>query len=347
MLDILLIFAGGFIAIYAWRFSIIIGFIVSLLVFGILLYRRSAALCMGVAMRQYTLGKKNKAMDWFEKGYKFGMNTDQKITYSYYLLREGRVIRCEEILNSMLSFRSQKPTDRSKAKLNHAMLLMKTGRVYEAVEELEEIFPTYKTSGLYGTLGFCYLVQGNIKKALEFNEEAYDYNGDDAIITDNLMQTYAKLDRFDDAYDLSKKLMDKKPAFREAYYDTAVVEYQLGKKEDALSRLEHALTIPTSFMTTVSDDVINNLKEKIERGDAPEGSSMVFLEAKSAELPDTPTLRNRPVSFANGHISSSAAIEADEPISFNSKAADGEEMIETAAEPFEPETDDDDDGIFL
>ena len=257
MIDVIIIIAGGYIAFMAYQISLIIGILVSLLVFGVVFYRRGSAFCMAIAMRNYTKGQKNKAMDWFERGYKMGMKINQKTTYAYYLLREGRVGRCEEVLSSMLAFRSQKPIEKAQTKATHAMLLMKTGRLYEAIEELEEIFPTYKNSSTYGSLGFCYLVQGNMQKALEFNEEAYDYNSDDLIIVDNLMQTYAKMGEFEKAYELSQKLMEKEPAFREAYYDVAVIEYQMGKTEDALKRLEHALTIPTSFLTTVSDDIIS------------------------------------------------------------------------------------------
>ncbi|MBR5157238.1 MAG: hypothetical protein IKW59_05680 [Clostridia bacterium] len=343
MIDVIIILAGGYIAFKAYQISLIIGVLVSLLVFGVVFYRKGSAFCMAIAMRNYTKGQKIKAMNWFERGYKMGMKTEQKITYAYYLLREGRVAKCEEVLSSMLAFRSQKPLEKAQTKATHAMLLMKTGRLYEAIEELEEIFPTYKNSSTYGSLGFCYLVQGNIQKALEFNEEAYDYNSDDLIIVDNLMQTYAKMGEFEKAYELSQKLMEKEPGFREAYYDVAVIEYQMGKKEDALKRLDHALTIPTSFLTTVSDDIINSLKAKIESGEEPKGAEMVFLEVTSASLPDTPTLRVRPA--ASVQIMRDGAAESDDPISFTASSADENkaEMISESDESGE----DDGDSIFL
>ena len=346
MLDIIIVIAGGYIAFKAYQMGLIVGVLVSLLFFGFLLYRRGSAFCMAVAMRNYTKGKKTKAMDWFERGYKMGMKTNQKNTYAYYLLREGRVAKCEEVLSSMLAFRSQKPIEKAQIKATYAMLLMKTGRLYQAIEELEEIFPTFKNSSTYGSLGFCYLVQGNMQKALEFNKEAYDYNSDDLIIVDNLMQTYAKLGEFDKAYELSQILMEKEPIFREAYYDAAVIEYQMGKTEDALKRLDYALTIPTSFLTTVSDEIINNLKAKIANGEEPKGSDMVFLEVTSASLPDTPTLRVRPP--VNIKKVSDGVVESDDPISFS---ASGESKTEKA-EPLEnaeteTEEDDDSDSIFL
>ena len=347
MIDLIILLAGGFIAAQAYAVGLIPGLFISVLVLGILLYRRFTSLCMAVAMRCYTNGKKNKAMDWFERGYKRGMKTNEKLTYAYYLLREGRIGKCEEVLNSMLAFRSLKPQERCQAKSNHAMLLMKTGRLYEAVEELEEIFPNYKNTTMYASLGYCYLVQGNLKKALDFNQEAYDYNSDDAIILDNLMQTYAKSGDFEKAYELSQALMEKKPGFREAYYDTAVIEYQLGKTEDALQRLEHALTIPVSFLTTVGDDVVHRMQERIQERKEPSGSEMVFLEVKSASLPDTPTLRVRPQNIPKWH-SGDQPYESDDPISFSQAAdTDPEETEKEYISEDETETDEDGDGIFL
>ena len=355
MIDIVILIVGGLVAAKAYAIGLIPGLVVSLLVLGVLLYRRFTSLCMAVAMRCYTKGKKNKAMDWFERGYNHGMKTNEKLTYTYYLLREGRIGKCEEILNSMLAFRSAKPQERYQAKSNHALLLMKTGRLYEAVEEMEEIFPNYKNTSMYASLGYCYLVQGNYQKALEFNEEAYEYNGDDNIILDNLMQTYAKLGQFDKAYEMSQKLMEKDPGFREAYYDTAVIEYQLGKTDEALARLEHALTIPVSFLTTVSDEIIQSLRDRIAGGTAPSGSDMVFLEVKSASLPDAPTLRVRPQEIPKRR-SEDEVFESDDPISFGGtkqteqmteETAQTEESVMEEQETSAEEEDEEDDGVFL
>ena len=346
MIDLVILIVGGFVVSKAYAIGLVPGLLLSVLIFSVLIYRHFTALCMAIAMRCYTNGKKKKAMNWFERGYKRGMKLNETLTYFYYLLREGEIDRCEEILNGILAFRSAKPQERYQVKSNHAMLLMKTGRLYEAIEELEEIFPKYKNSTMYASLGYCYLVQGSVQKALEINEEAYDYNSDDVIIIDNLMQTYASLDRFDKAYELSQKLMEKKPGFREAYYDTAVIEYQLEKREDALSRLEYALTIPVSFLTTVSDDMIHSLRERITRGVAPSGSDMVFLEVKSASLPNTPTQKVRPKDVSTCH-SGDETFESDDPISFNTTVQEDSGEKTAGATPIELEAEDEEDGVFL
>ncbi|MGN1059381.1 MAG: tetratricopeptide repeat protein, partial [Clostridia bacterium] len=199
---------------------------------------------------------------WFERGEKRGMDTNQKITYAYYLLREGRIERSEALLNSILAF-PLKPELKYLAKSNHAILLLKTGRPQEALEELEEIFPYFKNTTIYGSLGYLYIVTGNLAKAESFNLEAYDYNKEDAVILDNMVQLYAKLGNYETAYRYAGELMAREPRFIEAYYDTAVVEKELGKTEEAKAHLEHALTIRTTFISSVSHEDAQKLLDSL------------------------------------------------------------------------------------
>ncbi len=236
-----------------------------LLSIGLLIYlyvAKYAAICIAMAMRSYGNQDINGCFRWFSRAEKKGMNANQKITYAYYLMREGRVERSEALLNSVLAFQ-QKPELKALAKSNHAILLMKTGRIYEAKEELEEIFPTFKNSNMYGSLGYLYILTGDLKKATEFNLEGYDYNPENAVILDNMVQLYTKLGDYDEAYKYACQLMEKEPVFIEAYYNTAVVEKELGKLEDAKKHLEHALTIRTTFMSTISHEDAQALYDSI------------------------------------------------------------------------------------
>ncbi len=219
-------------------------------------------LCIAKAMRLYTLEDFDGAFRWFEKAEKRGMNGKQRITYAYYLMREGRVEKAETILNNLLAFKLS-PELKLPAKSNHAVLLMKTGRIDEAKEELEEIFEQYRNSNVYGSLGYLYILGDDMKKAEEFNLEGYDYNKDNTVILDNMVQLYTKLENYEEAYRYACELMEKKPAFIEAYYNAAVVEIKLGKNEDAKAHLEHALTIRPTFLTTVTREMLQALLDSI------------------------------------------------------------------------------------
>ncbi|MBE7037003.1 MAG: hypothetical protein E7403_06895 [Ruminococcaceae bacterium] len=263
MMEFILII--GFIILLIWAFStnIFIGFILLIGILAYYYFKRFASLCHLMALRCYGNGDINGAFRWFERGEKRGMNTSQKITYAYYLMREGRVERSEALLNSVLAFREKDPKIRFTAKSNHAVLMLKTGRLEEALEEFEEIFEVYKTTTVYGSLGYIYILKGDMEKAEAFNLEAYDYNKDDKVILDNLVQLYNKLEKFEEAYKYACELMEKKPTFIEAYYNAAVAEIGVGKTEEAKEHLEHALTVRTCFISAIHHEDVQKLLDSI------------------------------------------------------------------------------------
>ena len=262
MIQILLYLAVFVITIYMLFTNTLWGVLLLLALLLYFYFKRYTSICMAMAMRCYGNQDINGAFRWFSRAEKKGMNTNQKITYAYYLMREGRIERSEALLNSVLAFQL-KPELKALAKSNHAILLMKTGRIEEAKEELEEIFPKFKNSNMYGSLGYLYILGDDMEKAKAFNLEGYDYNADNPVILDNMVQLYTKLGDFEEAYKYACQLMEKEPIFIEAYYNTAVVEKELGKLEDAKKHLEHALTIRTTFMSTISHEDAQALYDSI------------------------------------------------------------------------------------
>ena len=241
----------------------VVGAFATLLFLVVLYAKRFTAFCMIKAYRAYAVKNKEKAINWFEKGYKHGMNVKQKVTFSYYLLREGKTERAEEVLGSILGFGAAKPEERNLAKSHHALVLMKTGREEEALEELLEIFPTYRNSTIYGSIGYLYILLGDMQKAEEFNLEAYDYNSDDKVILDNMVQLYNKLENAQKAFEFAEKLMEKKPTFVEAYYNAAIAAKGVGKYGVAREYLERTEGMETTFLSNVSHDDIKKLLEEL------------------------------------------------------------------------------------
>lgn len=258
MMELLLLV--GMIALVIWAFAtnILFGVVALAAVLIYYYFKRYATLCFMIAMRCYGQEDINGCFRWFSRAEKRGMSINQKISYAYYLMREGRVERAEAVLNAILAF-PQKPEVKYTAKSNHAILMLKTGRIQEALEELEEIFPNYRNSTIYGSLGYLYILSGDLEKAKSFNQEAYEYNKENAVILDNLVQLYNKLSDYETAYHYACELMEKKPGFIEAYYNTAVAEKALGKLEEAKEHLTYALTIRTTFISSISHEDVQAL----------------------------------------------------------------------------------------
>lgn len=259
MFGFLMFIAALFIGWLYATSGFVIGLFATLIFLFVLYVKRFPAVCMVFAYRNYTKGEKDKAFSWFERAYNHGMNVKQKITYAYYLLREGKADRSEQVLSTILGFNKASCEEKYLAKSHHALVLMKTGREEEALEELLEIFPNYKNSSIYGSIGYLYIVLGDMEKAEEFNSEAIDYNSEDAVILDNMVQLYNLKGDGEKAFSYAEKLMEKNPYFIEAYYNAAIAAKALGKTELAKEYLEKTKDLETTFLSNVSHEDVNKL----------------------------------------------------------------------------------------
>lgn len=265
MWTLIFLIAVVYLIVKAFQFHVAagIGAILAVIAYGY--FRWYAEFCVGKAKAVY--GKDpDQALKWFERAEKRGMNIGQMEAYAYYLMREGHVEKSEQIYHKLLTQRI-KPELRLKLRADLAVLMMKTGRIDEALEELEEITLNYTTTTTYGTLGYLYILKNNRRRAEQFNREAYDYNSDNAVILDNMVQLYIKMGRYEQAKQYADKLIEKKPYFIEAYYDTAYVYLKLGEAEKAKEILEQGSSCRITFMSTVKEDEVAALREAIEAGD--------------------------------------------------------------------------------
>lgn len=263
MFFLLMLVAAAFIVWLYFTSGPVIGVAATIIYFVVLYVKRYTAFCMLLAYRKYAAGEFEKSFAWFERGYNHGMTVKQKVTYAYYLLREGRTDRSEEVLNTILAFSGCSKEEKYLAKSHHALVLMKTNREAEALEELLEIFPHYKNSTIYGSIGYLHIIASDIETAEKFNLEAYDYNSDDKVILDNMVQLYNKKGDYETAFSYAEKVMEKNPAFIEAYYNAAVAAKAVGKIDLAKEYLEKTKDLQTSFLSSVTHEDAEKLLEEL------------------------------------------------------------------------------------
>ncbi len=195
------------------------------------------------------------------------MNIQQLKVYAYYLLREGQPEKAEEIYDKILKT-GLKPDVRLKIRADRAVLYTKTGRIDEAISELEEVTLNFNTTITYGSLGYLYILKDNIRKAVDYNLEAYDYNSDDPVILDNMVQLYIKLGDYKKALKYVDELLEKKPYFAEAYYDSAYVCLKMGHIARAKELIEDAKCCRITFMSIVKQDDLDALENAIKTNDS-------------------------------------------------------------------------------
>ncbi len=213
----------------------------------------------------YARGNTDKALTWFERACKSGKASPRIVTsYAYLLLKSGNIPESGNVLNNLLSTKLNQD-DRMYAKSNLALVLWKKGELDNAISMLEEVIETYKTSVVYGSLGYLYILKGDMDKALDFNTEAYQYNSSNTVIQDNLGQVYYLRKEYDKAIEIYEKLMQSNPSFPEAYYNYGLVLSKKGEYQKAFDMAKKACNYKLSFLSTVSKEEIDSLIESLKK----------------------------------------------------------------------------------
>lgn len=239
--------------------------VAALLVFlGYRLYKGRATLCTFMGSVKYSRGATEEALKWFKRGYETQKSGPKSvISYAYLLLKTGRPDKAGTVLDGLLE---KKPgrEDELYAKSNLALVYWKKGDLDLAVSTLQEVIADYKTSSVYGSLGYLLILKGDLDKALEFNLEAYDFNSTNAVILDNLGQNYYLKGMYDKSLETYETLIGKNPTFPEAWYNYALVLLKLGHNEKAAEMLKKALNSKFSYLSDITRDMVETKLNEVE-----------------------------------------------------------------------------------
>jgi len=207
-------------------------------------------------------------LKWMKASMKTGRNTPSgQLLYAYLLLRNGYVDEAETIINkaTYLGKDRLKPNDFKTAEFNKAIITWKRGDLNSAIMQMEELFNEgYVNSNIYGTLGYFYIANNELEKAIEFATEAIEYNEDDRVSLDNLGQAYIAMGNLDEAEEAYKKAFEKSADFIEVHYNYATLLEKRGELSEAREYYEKALGSEEKFLSTVTHDMV---KEAIARVD--------------------------------------------------------------------------------
>jgi len=213
------------------------------------------------ATKAYKNNQLEKALSLFEKAAKTTQNPRPKITYGYLLLKTGDIEKSSQVFKKMID--SDIDIDsKMKAKSNYALVLWKSGDIDGAINLLEEVLSEYTSTVVYGSLGYLYILKGDLEKAVEFNEKAYNYNDSDPIILDNLGNAYYLAGNLSKSEEMYKELMKLNPQFPEAYYNYSLLLKKLGRFNEALENMKKADNFNLSFLSNLTkSDIEKHIKE--------------------------------------------------------------------------------------
>lgn len=218
-----------------------------LMIRGAAIYRRFPA--KGVKY----MGMANN-MSWLKKEY--------VVYYSYVCLREGMFAESEKVIAKVDSFKNLAPDQKLRSELNKALLYWKTDRLDSAIEVLQALHNDGVSKEIYGNLGYFLIQKGDLKKALDYNLEAYEYNSDDPSIIDNLGLTYYKMGDIKKSREIYEQLYSKTITAPVIYYNFAKVMLESGENEQAKELLLKAIEMPFTHLAAVTKKEVRELLDK-------------------------------------------------------------------------------------
>ena len=246
------------IIVIAFMNNIWLGFAAILLYIAVLLYINRTVVYMVLGSRKYAKGEAEQSLKWFKRAHESKKATvRQSVSYAYMLLRTADLVKSEEILQKLLKDNLSSP-DTPYIKSNLALVLWKKGELDAAIAMLENVMETYKTTTVYGSLGYLYILKGDLERALQFNLEAHDYNSTDKVILDNLGQNYYLLGNHDKAREIYESLTAQAPNFPEPYYNYGLVLEKLGESEAALEMVKKSLNYKFTYLSSISKEEVES-----------------------------------------------------------------------------------------
>lgn len=229
-----------------------------MVILGILYFawsRRSAVYII-MANLSFRQGGLPAALNWFRRAHKTKtMDYRTEVTYGFLLLKSGAVDEGERVLSALIGrlIKDRRTNELSLARSYHALASWKKGDLRGAIDNLRELLAGgYRTTALYGSLGYFLIEQGQLPAALELNLEAREFNGDDKVILDNLGCTYLLMNELDRAEEVYSKLMDLQPHFPEAWYNFGKLHLARGRRDEARQAFARALELPFNALSTVT-----------------------------------------------------------------------------------------------
>ena len=235
---------------------------------------------------KYEEGRKKhaEALKYYDEAYQMGVsNVNILMAYGILLLRDGQFEKAKEVFLKVHYTPGLSPQYRFQLRINYSVCLWKLGKIDEAISTIRRAATDGKTTSIYTTLGLFLIEKaeqtGDFEEAIAFNNEAYEYDDEDAVILDNMGQLHyvisAALCRKGDSEKAAeeKKLAVEyfvrahkiRPKQTTTLYYLGRLHHENGDDEKARPYLEKALEGNFSCISPVSREMVESLLGELSK----------------------------------------------------------------------------------
>ncbi len=233
---------------------------VVLLALAVYLWWNRSALYVASATRAFGRGDEGRTLALFAKAEAAGrLSVDATVSYAYLALKHGLVETAEELLVRALDHgrrgRALNERQRRLVETYRALVLWKRGRLDDAVALLEGLLDQgYRTTAVYGNLGYFLTLQKRWDRAEEVCREAESWDPDGKVILDNLGGLLLAQERWVEAAEVYDRLLALDPSFPEAWAGAGWAAFRTGHPAEARRRWTRALELPFHSLTTATKE---------------------------------------------------------------------------------------------
>lgn len=223
-----------------------------------------------------------EALKQYEVAYQAGFRQSAALQgYALLLMRSGDFPRAREIMLETSKDKTMKPEDRFTLRVDFSICQWKMGNLDKAIETIQTAAQGKKNGIVYTTLGM-YLVDkarqtGDFEAAIRLNEEAYEYDDEDAGVLDNMGQMYLSMSEWSarggdaalaaeqraKALEYLKKAYEIKPEQISSSYFLAKTLHEDGDDAQARKVLGDVMKVPFSAMLQITREQALALQKEI------------------------------------------------------------------------------------
>lgn len=234
-------------------------------------YLSQAKSVQALDKQDYTSAKahEEKAMADYEKAMAKGMDQpNYLIAYTVLLLRTGRFEKAMEIIRQTEKLPKLNDDQKRRLTINYSICQWKLGDLDHAIGAMIALSKTYKNSTVYGSLGYMLIARGDktgdYSEAKKFNDEAMDYDDEDAVVLDNVGQYYQRTGDYVKAREYFEKALEIRPTQVDSMYYLAKVKQAQGDIDGAKQLIDKAKGIHFSALATVTHEGLEKYSAELD-----------------------------------------------------------------------------------